>query len=300
MITLSNGFALEDMCYGSAIVDTYRYGSFSKTTRIKHYVRNFLYNKKQFQKDKSLPEIIRLAYDKGLRMYDTSRAYAGSEYVIGMQLKEKKHSTFKIVTKLCNSDQYQGDVRQAFEKSLSELQMDYVDVYLMHWPVKDHFIYSWKQMEELYKEGKCKAIGVCNFNIHHLEELKEHAEILPMVNQFECHPLFTQKALRNYCANNGIQVMAYTATARNDERLRKTALVPIAKKYDKSVTQVILRWHQQVGNIPIVNTSNKEHLLDNINIKDFSLTEDEIEAIERININSRLRYDPDNCDFTQL
>lgn len=187
-----------------------------------------------------------------------------------------------------------------FAEVLEELKTDYLDVYLLHWPVKDIWLNSWKQMEKLYNQGICKTIGVCNCNIHHLEELKKVATIMPMINQFECHPLFTQNALREYCNLNNIQIMAYTSTARMDERLRKTVLTPISKKYNKSIAQVILRWHQQLGNIPIFSSTSISHTISNLRIQDFSLTDSEIDSITRININSRLRYDPDNCDFSQL
>lgn len=184
--------------------------------------------------------------------------------------------------------------------SLKNLDTDYVDLYLMHWPVEGKYIKSWKIMERLYEKGLAKAIGVCNCNIHHLEELRKQAKIMPMVNQFECHPLFTQNELREYCKENNIQVMAYTPTARMDERLFKTVLSKIAKKYSKTVAQIIIKWHIQIGNIPIVNTSNLEHLRQNYNVFDFELTQQEVYEITKININSRLRYDPDNCDFRQL
>lgn len=300
MKKLSNGTELYDLCYGSAIVDTYRYTMTSGLAEKSYRVKTFLKNQTQYRKDRALPRAVKTAYDHGLRMYDTSRAYGGSEYVIGKSLKGRERSSFVVVTKLCNTDQYRGDVRAALEKSLSELRMDYIDLYLMHWPVPEHYVDSWRQMEALYEEGLCKAIGVCNFSIHHLEDLRKNTDIMPMVNQFECHPLFTQKELRDYCNQNGIQVMAYTSTARNDDRLRNTILAEVAQDKGKSVTQVILRWHQQVGNIPIVNSSNPKHILENIDIQDFSLTDDEIRAVEEININSRLRYDPDNCDFRKI
>ena len=170
----------------------------------------------------------------------------------------------------------------------------------MHVPVTYLFLESWKEMESLYEEGLCKAIGVCNCNIHHLNEIRKIAHVMPMVNEFECHPLFTQDELRSYCKENNIQVMAYTSTGRMDERLKKTVLVPISKKYGKSIAQIILRWHQQLGNIPIVNSTKPAHMIENTKISDFELTEEEINSILKCNINSRLRYAPDNCDFRQL
>ena len=300
MKKLSNGYEIPELCFGSGITQLYRYGNCGKKSEIKYWMRNFLKNRSQIKKDIGLVKAIDVAMKNGCNMFDTSRAYGGSEYVIGNQLKKYNRNDFFVVTKLCNSDQYKGDVRAALRKSLDELQMDYVDLYLMHWPVEGCFVENWKRMEELYQQGLCKAIGVCNFNIHHLEKLKKEIEIMPMVNQFECHPLFTQEDLRNYCKAHYIQTMAYTATARMDERLKKTALVQIGKKYNKTIAQVILKWHQQIGNIPVVNSYNPAHIIENIDINDFYLTQEEIDKISKININSRLRYDPDNCDFTQL
>ncbi len=296
----TNGIERYDLCYGSGIVDTYRYTSSAASAKMLYYAKNFFLHGDRYRIDRALPRIIQEAYHSGLRMYDTSSAYGGSEYAIGNALKGKERSSFFIITKLSNADQYKGNIRKAVEKSLSELRMDYIDLYLMHWPVSECYLSSWKLMEELCEEGICKLIGVCNFNIHHLEELKKKARIMPAVNQFECHPLFTQKELRSYCRANGIQVMAYTSTARNDDRLKKTILADIAQRKQKSITQIILRWHQQIGNIPIVNTYNRAHLLEDIAIRDFSLTPEELTDIESININSRLRFDPDNCDFRKL
>lgn len=299
-VELMNGLQLQNLCYGSAIVQRYKYGNSDVVHRTKYWMKNVLKNHKQLKLDLALPKMIQGAMRYGCTMFDTSRAYAGSEHVIGQALKNYDRNSYTIITKLCNADQYKHNVAGALKKSLDELQLEYVDVYLMHWPVDECYLESWKEMEKLYHAGLCKAIGVCNCNIHHLQKIMDNSEVKPMINQIECHPLFTQNDLRKFCKENSIQVMAYTSTARMDERLYKTCLVPIAKKYNKSVAQIIIRWHQQLGNIPIVNTSEMGHLIQNIQIGDFYLTQEEMDNISHININSRLRYDPDNCDFTQL
>jgi len=298
---LNNGSRIPILGYGTSIVHTYKYKrNYNKIDVAKYWAYNILKNKKQLKKDRAIKKMVYQATRLGYSLFDTSRAYAGSEYCIGKVLEKTDRSNVFIVTKLSNKDQSKGDVESALKRSLSELNTSYVDLYLIHWPQTNTWLDCWKQMEELYNKKLCKAIGVCNCNIHHLEKLKSVADVMPMVNQFECHPLFTQNELRQYCKDNNIQVMAYTPTARMDERLWKTPLVEISKKYNKSLAQVILRWHIQIGNIPIVNTSNMKHLKDNIDIFDFSLTDDEVISISNININSRLRYDPDNCDFSKL
>ena len=261
---------------------------------------NFLHNRRKYCIDKNFTKVVDFAFEQGCRLFDTSRAYGGSEYALGEALINKKREDFFIVSKVSNNYQFSGDIEAGLKRSLEELKMDYIDLYLLHWPVSGVWLDNWKKMERLYYEGLCKAIGVCNCNIHHLEELKKVAEVMPMVDQFECHPLFTQNDLRQYCKDNDIQIMAYTSTARMDERLRKTVIVPISQKYNKSISQIILRWHQQIGNIPIFNSYNLDHIKQNLNIYDFQLSDNELDSITSVNINSRLRYDPDNCDFKQL
>ena len=297
-ITLSNGIQVPEICMGSGIL--HKYSRAGKLNKAKYWIKNYLKNQSQFKKDYNFSKVISTAMENGISMFDTSRAYYGAERELGKALRSYPRADYRIVTKLRNADQYKGDIRAALEASLSAMDLEYVDIYLMHWPVTDLWIRNWKEMEKLYEEGLCRAIGVCNCNIHHLEELKREANVFPVIDEFECHPLLTQNELRAYCRENGIQVMAYTSTARMDERLRKTALVPIAKEHGKSVAQVILRWHQQIGNIPIFASSSPEHVAANARLADFTLSPEEIEQITKININSRLRYDPDNCDFRQL
>ena len=296
--TLCNNLKIPKIGYGSAIVLTYMYGSYTKKTIIKYWIRNFIKNKKQYQKDKGIKKVLNSI--NGKILIDTSRAYGGSEYAIGKAIEKSGRENFFVVTKLCNADQFNHSVQEGFNNSLEQLGIDYVNLYLMHWPVEGEYIESWKEMERIYKSGRAKAIGVCNCNICHLEEIKKCADIMPMVNQFECHPLFTQENLRKYCKDNNIQVMAYTATARMDERLNKTIIPKLAEKYNKTMAQIIIRWHIQVENIPLVNTSSVKHIKENFDVWDFKLTQEEVDKISAVNINSRLRYDPENCDFTQL
>lgn len=298
---LSNGIEMPPVCFGTGITYLRNIGAKGKLEKLKCVVK-VVANKdrKNSILNLKLPNMIKVAMNNGCICFDSSKAYGASEFTLGQVLKQYDRNSYFIVTKLSNSDQYSNNVRDGLESSLHELCLEYVDLYLMHWPVTNHFIDSWHEMEKLYLEGKCKAIGVCNFNIHHLEELQKHATIMPMVNEIECHPLFTQTELRDYCKKNSIQVMAYTSTARMDDRLQKTCLVDISKNYNKNIAQVILKWHNQIGNIPIFNSTNEQHIKYNLDINDFELTTEEISRINSININSRLRYDPDNCDFAKL
>ena len=181
------------------------------------------------------------------------------------------------------------------------MKTDYVDIFMFHWPVTDCYEKTWKVMVELYKQGYVKTLGVANCHEHHLEVLFNLTEERPLINQFEIHPLFTQKKLIRYCLDNGIRPEAYTPTARFDDRLVRLPLLHrIGKKYGKSVLQVILRWQVQNGVIPVVRALTKSHQQENIDIFDFYLSEAEMADIDGININARVRYDPDNCDFSIL
>lgn len=206
-----------------------------------------------------------------------------------------------ITTRASNKAQRNHNVRDEFFTSLKSLHTDYIDLYQFHWPVTDCFLDTWSEMVKLYKEGYCRCIGVANCHIHHLEAILAASEIIPAVNQIEIHPLFTQKDLIAYCFSKGIAVEAYTPIARFDDRLmRLPSLRRIADKYHKTIPQVVLRWHIQNGVIPVVRSLNKRRQSENISVFDFNLTPQEMAIIDGININSRLRYDPDNCDFSIL
>lgn len=249
-----------------------------------------------------LSESIVRAIRSGYRLIDTSAAY-NNEKAIGRAIRNSGVSREElfVTTRITNKQQYEGNVRDSFFKSLSNFGLEYIDLYMIHWPVPEHYLHTWKEMEKLCEEGYIKNLGVANCHQHHIEELLKICKIRPVINQFEVHPLFSQKPLIEYCKKNGIQVEAYSPIAQNNDRLRKNRVLNgLAKKYGKTMQQIILRWHIDNGVIPIPRSTNAQRLKQNINIFDFKLTQEEIESIDAININSRLRYDPDNCDFTLL
>lgn len=238
----------------------------------------------------------------GFNLLDYSAAY-GDGSLIGKAILKSgvQRKDLFLTTRITNRDQIQGTIRDSLFKQLKGFGTDYVDLFMFHWPVPDYYLSAWKEMVNLYKEGYCRAIGVANCHPHHLEALLGVSDVVPAINQIEIHPLFTQKELIQYCFERNIAVEAYTAIARFDDRLIRLPLLKnIAKKYNKTIVQVILRWHIQNGVIPIVRSLNKKRQIENISIFDFQLSSEEMKLIDAININSRLRYDPDNCDFSIL
>lgn len=238
----------------------------------------------------------------GYRLIDYSAAY-GDQKIIRKAISKSgvKREDLFIISRASNLDQYNHKVRESFENTLKEIGVDYLDLFMFHWPVTGYFIETYKEIEKLYKEGKVRAIGVCNCHQHHLEEIMKECEIVPMVNEFEVHPLFTQKPLIDFCKQNNIHVIAYTPLARNDDRLRSNLILRgIAMKYNKTIQQVMLRWDIQNGLTPIPRSSNLRRLKSNFEVFDFELTTEELIAIDSININSRLRYDSDNLDFHSI
>ena len=242
------------------------------------------------------------AIKSGFRWIDYSCAY-GDGKLIGEAIHKSgvKREDLIITTRVSNYAQFNHCVREEFLNFLQNTKMDYVDILQFHWPVTDYYVDTWREMEKLYKEGYVKHLGVANCHQHHLEEIFKICQHKPEIGQFEIHPLFTQKPLIDYYKQHDIQVCAYTPIARFDDRLMRLPLLKrIGEKYGKSVTQVVLRWHIQNGIIPLVRTLNPAHQRENLDVFDFELTESEMKAIDAININSRLRYDPDNCDFSIL
>lgn len=252
--------------------------------------------------DIQLTKTISQSIKNGLRLIDTSAAY-NNEKEIGKAIRGSGVSRNEIfvTSRVTNRQQYKGKVREAFFESLRKLGLEYIDLYMIHWPVPEHYLDTWKVLESLYEEGYIKNLGVANCHQHHIEEILNICKVRPVVNQVEIHPLFSQKPLIDYCRSQGIQVEAYSPLAQNNDRLRNNRILKsLAQKYGKSMQQIILRWDIENGVIPIPRSSHAERIAHNMDIFDFRLTKEEIAQIDGININSRLRYDPDNCDFSQL
>lgn len=234
------------------------------------------------------------ALKAGYRLIDTAAIY-GNEEGVGRALKDSgiPREEIFLTTKLWNSDQGYESAFRAFEVSLEKLGTDYVDLYLVHWPGKDKYVESYKALEKLLQEKKVRAIGVCNFHIHHLEKLMAETKIIPAMNQIELHPLMNQKAIRDYCRDRGIQVEAWGPLMQGKEDLAAPVLVALSEKYGKSPAQIILRWHFQNGVLAIPKSVTPSRIKENISIFDFELSQEDMAQIDGMNQNKRLSADPD-------
>lgn len=236
---------------------------------------------------------VKAAIRNGYISIDTAAIYLNEEGV-GQAIRESgvPREDLFITTKLWNTEQGYESTLEAFETSLNKLGLDYLDLYLIHWPGVDKYKETWKAFEKLYKDGRVRAIGVSNFHVHHLEDLIRDAEIKPMVNQVEFHPHLTQKELLAYCKKEGIQLEAWSPLKKG-ELLNEPVLEDIAAKYNKSVAQVILRWDLQHGVVTIPKSIKEHRIIENADVFDFELTAEDMEKIDGLNQNSRSGSDPD-------
>ncbi|HTG68352.1 MAG TPA: aldo/keto reductase [Candidatus Udaeobacter sp.] len=248
-----------------------------------------------------LENAVSTAIKHGYRSIDTAAIYeneAGVGRGIGQGLKDAAidRAELFVTSKVWNADLGYESTLAAYETSLTKLGLDYLDLYLIHWPVEGKFKEAWRALETLYIQGKVKAIGVSNFQIHHLEELMKDAEIKPMVNQVEYHPRLTQLELRDYCKQMGIQLEAW-APLMQGQLFDNALLQEIAASYNKSVAQIILRWDLQNGVVTIPKSTKVARIVANSEVFDFELTLEDMERISSLNENHRVGPDPDNFDF---
>lgn len=242
-------------------------------------------------------QTVKTALEVGYRAIDTAALYNNEEGV-GQAIKESgiPREDLFITTKVWNTDQGYDNTLKAFDTSMKKLGLDYLDLYLIHWPGKDKYVETWHALEKLYKDGRVRAIGVSNFHIHHLQTLMEQSDEKPVINQVELHPYLSQKELITFCQNEGIAVEAWSPLGRG-RLLNDPTLVEIGKKYGKTAAQVTLRWHLQNEVIVIPKSVTPSRIKENAEIFDFELTEEEMKKIDSLNKNERTGKDPDEFLF---
>ncbi|UII23321.1 aldo/keto reductase [Fulvivirga ligni] len=245
---------------------------------------------------KEVINAIHSAFDCGYRAIDTAAMYK-NEAGVGEAVNSHKldRKDVFVTTKVWNSDQGYDKTIKAFESSLNELNLEYLDLYLIHWPVKGKYKETWKALETLYNDGKIKAIGVSNFLIDQLEDLMGSSDIVPMVNQFEFHPKLIQQDLINFCQKHQIQPQAWSPLMQGD--LNHATLKEIGARHNKTAAQVILRWDLQKGMATIPKSTNPGRIKENSDIFDFELSEEDIQTIDQLNQNRRLGPNPANFNF---
>ncbi len=252
----------------------------------------------QVPDDTATAAAVQTAIAQGYRSIDTASLYHNERGVgQAIRLCGVPRAELFITTKIWNDDMRSNRVEAAFEQSLQLLGLDYVDLYLLHWPVKGSFVSSWRALEKLYRAGRMKAIGVSNFMIPHLDELLAVAEIVPAANQIEFHPYLQSKPLVAYCQMKGIQVEAWSPLMQARAVLQDRTLAGIAQKHGKTVAQVILRWDVQGGVVTIPKSVQPHRIAENAGIFDFALTEAEMTAIAALDRNERNGSDPFNFNF---
>ncbi|MEK3887571.1 aldo/keto reductase [Bacillus sp. FSL K6-3431] len=253
-----------------------------------------VYKMKEHEESKN---VIRAAIQHGYKSIDTAQLYE-NEDIVGQAIRESDvyRKDLFITTKVWNSNQGYDSTLKAFEASLNELKMDYVDLFLIHWPVKEKHRDTWRALERLYDEKLVRAIGVSNFQVHHLQDLAAHSNEKPVVNQVELHPRLTQETLREYCLEQGIAVEAWAPLGQG-RLLEEPTIKHLAEKHHKTTAQIILRWHLQNGIIIIPKSVHEERIQENANLFDFELTLNEMREIDTLNLNERFGPDPDNFDF---
>jgi diketogulonate reductase-like aldo/keto reductase len=236
------------------------------------------------------------ALKAGYRSIDTASMYE-NEHGVGRAVRASgipREQVF-VTTKVWNNEQGYDSTLKAFRNSLDRLGMDYADLYLVHWPVAGKYKETYRALEELYDQSLVRAIGVSNFNIHHLEDLMGSCRIKPMVNQVEMHPLHTQKKLFAFCRKEGIQLESWRPLMQG--RLDLPLIEELAAKYGKTPAQIVLRWHLQLGAVTIPKSTQEGRIRENAGLFDFELEPEDMNRIDALNQNQRFGADPDHIHF---
>jgi diketogulonate reductase-like aldo/keto reductase len=252
----------------------------------------------QVPNDTDAADAVRAALDAGYRHIDTAALYR-NERGVGRAVRESGISREEIfvTTKVWNDDIRAGRIEAAATESLKRLGLDYVDLFLLHWPIKSLHQQSWRAMEKVYRAGQAKAIGVSNYMIPHLEELLPSAEVPPAVNQIEFHPYLQSKPLHHYCRSRDIRLTAWGPLMQAGPLLRDPVLTGIARKHEKTIAQVVLRWDLQLGVATIPKSVRPARIAENADIFDFELDDADMSVIAALDSNRRNGADPFNFTF---
>lgn len=240
---------------------------------------------------------VKAALDTGYRSIDTAAIYE-NEASVGKAIHEYgiPRDELFITTKVWNADQGYDTALKAFEESMDKLQLEVLDLYLIHWPVEGRYVESWKALEKLYQDGRVRAIGLSNFQIHHIEDILAMCKVKPVLNQVEFHPRLRQADLHQFCVQNQVQLQAW-APLMQGKALDIPEIVEIGEKYGKSAAQILIRWDLQheVGTIPKSITPHR--IIENSQVFDFQISEEDMATIDNLNQDKRVGPDPDNFDF---
>ena len=223
------------------------------------------------------------AVESGYRLIDTASAYKNEENVgRGIARCGVSRGELFVTTKVWNTAQRIGDIQGAFDRSLERRKLDYVDLYLIHWPVPGCYLSTWKELEKIQQSGRALSIGVSNFEIRHLEELAKISNVVPAVNQIECHPLCYPKELIDYCQSRGIQIQAYAPLARG-AYLDNDVMCVLGTKYGRTPAQIGLRWAVQKGISVIPKSSHPDRIQSNSQIFDFTIEQEDMDILDTLN-----------------
>lgn len=251
----------------------------------------------QVQDGQEVEQAVRWALKAGYRSIDTAAIY-GNELGVGKAIQESgvKRDDIFLTTKVWNEDLRKRRTLEAFNDSLERLGTDYVDLCLIHWPVKGCYKDAWKTLEDIYKSGKVKAIGVSNFLVNHLEDILADGHITPAVDQVEFHPYLRQPNLLTFCKKHNIQLEAWSPLMRG-KILTVPEILKLADKYQKTSAQIVLRWDLQHGVVTIPKSVHRERIFENIQIFDFELLPEHMALLDQLDQGNRIGPDPDNFEF---